>query len=214
MASPLEKARKDPSSMKGRILHSATRLFGKNGYQGTTTRMIAKDVGIDISTLYYHWGEKADLYDAVMMSMKADLKELLRGIERVIVGKPLSERLEIAINNSCDYYFSNPETTSLILLHYYNYSLASTEIDAQYDMSDALGNIACSMGLAHNKNDITVQAKTKVMAVILSLFSFIAGQKHLRKVIGAGSKEYQEVVKETLKFILIPAFIQNDVGTV
>ena len=57
MPSPLEKARQDPKSMKARILASARRIFGEYGYNNTTTRMIAKDVGIDISTLYYHWGE-------------------------------------------------------------------------------------------------------------------------------------------------------------
>ena len=56
MATPLEKARKDPESMKARILQVARRFFGEYGYHGTTTRMIAKQVGIDISTLHYHWG--------------------------------------------------------------------------------------------------------------------------------------------------------------
>ncbi|MCP4373087.1 MAG: helix-turn-helix transcriptional regulator, partial [Deltaproteobacteria bacterium] len=48
--------------MKAKILISARKLFGQYGFHGTTTRMIASDVGIDISTLYYHWGEKGDLY--------------------------------------------------------------------------------------------------------------------------------------------------------
>ena len=69
MPSRLEKARQDPASMKARILASARRKFGEYGYGATTTRLIAKDVGIDISTLYYHWGEKQDLYEAVIMDI-------------------------------------------------------------------------------------------------------------------------------------------------
>ena len=209
MASPLEKARKDPKSMKGRILKSASKLYGKNGYQGTTTRMIAKEVGIDISTLYYHWGEKADLYEAVLTCMKEDLQDLLKSIERVIKGKSLKERLEVAINMCCDYYFSNPETTSLILLHYYGFSLELNEIDVKFDIADAIKNIAYSMGLVEDRDGVSVQAKAKVMAVVLSLFSFIGGEKHLREIIGAEKEEYREVVKDVLKFILIPAFVQN-----
>ena len=56
MPTPLEKARQNPESMKAKILKSARKLFGEYGFHGTTTRMIASDVGVDISTLYYHWG--------------------------------------------------------------------------------------------------------------------------------------------------------------
>ena len=56
MPSPLEKARQAPDSMKGRILSAARKLYGEYGFHGVTARMIAKEVGIDVSTLYYHWG--------------------------------------------------------------------------------------------------------------------------------------------------------------
>ncbi|MBW1801886.1 MAG: helix-turn-helix transcriptional regulator, partial [Deltaproteobacteria bacterium] len=36
--------------MKGRILSAARRIFGEYGFHGATTRMIAQEVGIDIST--------------------------------------------------------------------------------------------------------------------------------------------------------------------
>ncbi len=209
MASPLEKARKDPKSMKARILKSASKLYSKNGYKGTTTRMISTDVGIDISTLYYHWGEKADLYEAVLTCLKEDTQELLNNIEKIISGKKLSERLEVAINMTCDYYFSNPETTNLILMHYYNYSLALNEIEVEFNIADIIKNIAFSMGLIENKEGISVKAKANVIAVILSLFSFISGEKHLSEVIGAEKEEYREVVKDVLKFILIPAFVRS-----
>jgi len=61
MTTPLEKARKDPESMKAPILGCARRIFGEYGFHGTTTRMISQEVGIDISTLHYHWGSKKDL---------------------------------------------------------------------------------------------------------------------------------------------------------
>ena len=45
MSSRLEKARKDPNSMKAKILSSARKLFGEYGYNDTTTRMIAYPCG-------------------------------------------------------------------------------------------------------------------------------------------------------------------------
>jgi len=74
MPSALEKARQSPDSMKARILTAARRLFGEYGYHGVTTRMIAKDVGIEISTLYYHWGEKQDLYEAVLTDLSDEIR--------------------------------------------------------------------------------------------------------------------------------------------
>lgn len=44
--------------MKARILAVARKIYGEYGFHGTTMRMIAKEVGIDISTLHYHWGKR------------------------------------------------------------------------------------------------------------------------------------------------------------
>ena len=74
MPSPLEKARLNPDSMKAKILGVARKLFGDYGYSGTTTRMIAGKVGIDISTLYYHWGEKQDLYEALITDINEEIQ--------------------------------------------------------------------------------------------------------------------------------------------
>ncbi len=78
MASPLQKARNNPASKKGKILAAARSLFGKYGYHGATTRMIAEKVGIDISALYYHWGEKSDLFEAVIQDVNDDIQIVIK----------------------------------------------------------------------------------------------------------------------------------------
>ena len=120
MPSPLEKARQNPNSMKARILASARRIFGEFGYNNTTTRMIAKDVGIDISPLYYHWGEKQDLYEAVLEDVGDEIQLKLNEIERKVSDQSLTRRLEIALDMMCDYLFSNPEVPNLILYGYFS----------------------------------------------------------------------------------------------
>ncbi|RPJ79172.1 MAG: TetR/AcrR family transcriptional regulator [Deltaproteobacteria bacterium] len=197
--------------MKAKILSAARKLFGVYGYYGTTTRMIAQTVGIDISTLYYHWGEKADLYNAVLLDTQEELKQELKRIEKIIHGKPLPSRLEIAINESCDYLFKNSEITNLILLNYFTKPKGKDIVE--FHFIDIITGIAISMGLAMDKDKITKQAKARVMAVMLSLFNFIAGKKYLSPIIGAESQDYLNVVKETLNFILIPAFVQDKKAT-
>jgi len=102
MKSPLEKARKNPKSMKAKILHAARRIFGEYGFHGTTTRMIAKEVGIDISTLHYHWGDKNDLYEAVVVDVNNDLGRELRLVENIVHGSSLEKRLNRSIDHMMD----------------------------------------------------------------------------------------------------------------
>ena len=120
MPSRLERARKDPNSMKARILASARKIFGEYGYNDTTTRMIARDVGIDISTLYYHWGEKQDLYEAVLMEISEEIQKKLKEVEKKVSGQSLAARLEMAIDMMSDYLFAHPEVSNLILFGYFN----------------------------------------------------------------------------------------------
>jgi AcrR family transcriptional regulator len=207
MVSPVEKAMRDPKSMKARILIIARKLFAKHGYSGTTTRMIAKEVGIDISTLYYHWGEKADLYEAVLVTTQETLRVQLSKVEKVIHGRPLSERLEIAIDMFCDYFSAYPEITSLILLNYF--TKPKNEINFDFALDDIIAGIAVSMELAQDKTQITAEARARVLAVTVSLFNFIAGKRFFRPIINEDSEGYLRVVKETLKFILVPAFSQE-----
>jgi AcrR family transcriptional regulator len=55
----------EPGSTKERILQVAEELFARKGFEGTRTRDIAEQAGINISTLHFHWKSKEELYAAV-----------------------------------------------------------------------------------------------------------------------------------------------------
>ncbi len=204
MQSPLDKARKDPGSMKARILTAARKLFGEFGYASTTTRMIAKEVGIDISTLYYHWGEKNDLYEAVITDLNDEIQSQLKGIEKLAKGKTMKARIEIAIENICDYLFEHPEAANLILYRYFTKNSQGQDIDIR--IPEYINNIAVAMGLALDRRHISPQAKARVLAVWNSVFNFISGENFFRPMLEVDHEEYIQVVKDTLKFVLVPAF--------
>lgn len=207
MASPLEKARQDPESMKGKILTAARRLFGEYGFHGVTTRMIAKEVGIDISTLYYHWGEKQDLYEAVLTDLDDEIRDKLREIERIVKGKPIDVRLEVAIDVMSDHLFQNPEASNLMLFSFFSKTRTNSDPDAR--MAKRLANIAVAMGLALDKSHVPPQANARVLAVWNSIINFASGEGYFRPMLNLDRDAYLEVVKETLKFILIPAFARE-----
>jgi TetR/AcrR family transcriptional regulator, regulator of cefoperazone and chloramphenicol sensitivity len=208
MRSALEKARRDPDSMKARILAAARRLFGEYGYHGVTTRMIAKAVGIDISTLHYHWGEKKDLYEAVLTDLSDEIHRKLVEIEDLARGRPLSVRLEVAIDIMCDHLFGNPETANLMLVTQFSKNRITSETDSH--ISRYLANIAVAMGLAQDKASVPPHANARVLTVWNSVINFAAGESFFRPILRLDPQAYLQVVKETLKFILIPAFTRGE----
>lgn len=204
MATPLEKARKDPDSMKGRILKKARRVFGEYGFHGATTRMIAEEVGVDISTLYYHWGEKSDLYQAVIVDINEDLREKLVQVERAIHGRPLDERLRIAIHMTMDYLFEHPETSNLVLFRYF----AKTRDESIVDMRvpEFIFDIGRSMGLCQDKNHVPNDVRMKILAMMNTIHNFVSGENFFRSMLNVNRDDYIALAKQTVEFILVPAF--------
>ena len=204
MPSRLEKAR------QAKILASARKVFGEYGYSDTTTRMIAKDVGIDISTLYYHWGEKQDLYEAVVIEVGEEIQEKLKQIELNVSGQSLSTRLEIALDMMCDYLFSHPEVSNLFLFGYFNKTRHGVTLDIK--MSEYIANIAVAMDLAQDKDEVSVQARARILAVWNTVLNFISGERLFRPMLATDHDKYIAVIKDTLKFILVPAFTSEKEG--
>jgi len=206
MATPLEKAHKDPESMKARILAVARRIFGEYGFHGTTTRMIAQEVGIDISTLHYHWGEKKDLYEAVIIDINKDLGQKLVDVEKIIHGLPLAERMAIAIDTMTDYFFACPEISNIMLFRY----IAKTRDNVDLRVPEFSADIARSMGLTKDRRQTPPRAMLEVLAVMNAIHNFISGENFFRPMVNLEREEYIKTVKETLKFVLIPAFVKRE----
>ena len=208
METSLDKARKDPESMKARILAVARPIFGEYGFHGTTTRMIAQEVGIDISTLHYHWGEKKDLYEAVILDINKDLRQSLVDVEKIIHGRPLAERMAIAIDVMTDYLFAHPEVSNLILLRYFGKTRHESSLD--FKVPEFTGDIARSMGLTPDPKNVPPRAAMEVLTVMNGVHNFVSGENFFRPMTGLKREDYILVAKETLKFILIPAFVERD----
>jgi len=164
----------------------------------------SKEVGIDISTLYYHWGEKLDLYEAVIVDINEDLRNKLIDVENVIRGKPLKERMEIAINMTIDYLFENPEISNLVLFRYFGKTRQESRSDIQ--VPEFVSGIAKSMNLPMDGKKVSVQARMQVLAIMNAMHNFISGKRFFGSMLDLERKEYIAEVKKTLKFILIPAF--------
>lgn len=47
-----------------RLIHAAIELFGRKGFEATSTREIARAAGVNIAGIAYHFGSKQGLYEA------------------------------------------------------------------------------------------------------------------------------------------------------
>lgn len=204
MTTSLEKAKQNPESMKARILEAARKIFSEYGFHGTTTRMIAKAVEIDISTLYYHWGEKGDLYEAVIRDINDGLGGKLVEVEKKIKGKPLARRLDIAIDEMVDYLFENPEISNLTLFRYFMKTRHGSLLD--FRVPEYLSDIAYSMGLAEDRKNVPVEARMKVLSIMNAIHNFVSGENFFRPMMELDREQYIRQAKETLKFFNLAAF--------
>lgn len=55
----------------------ALRLFAEQGYESTSMRQIAEELGFTKAALYYHFNSKEDIVRALMEAMRSQVTELL-----------------------------------------------------------------------------------------------------------------------------------------
>lgn len=72
---------------KGRILEASRKLFVQKGYEETSTGEILKAVGIARGTLYYHFGSKEEILDALVTW---EARRALAEIEKIVKEKKLT----------------------------------------------------------------------------------------------------------------------------
>ena len=63
-----------------RIIQAAEKLFSELGYEGTSTRQIAKESGANMAMINYYFGSKEGVFMEIMGKRIADFKEHLNNI--------------------------------------------------------------------------------------------------------------------------------------
>jgi len=72
-----------PDDTRARILRAAHRRFVDQGYDATSLREIAEDLGFTKAALYYHFPSKADLLRALLAPMAEVFDEVVDRLEAV-----------------------------------------------------------------------------------------------------------------------------------
>lgn len=83
---------KEAAVRRNEILDAAEQLFVTKGFDKTSTNDILERVGIARGTLYYHFGSKEEILDAIIQRMSETLVKRAAGVAAQ-KGKPVLERL-------------------------------------------------------------------------------------------------------------------------
>jgi TetR/AcrR family transcriptional regulator len=94
---------------RAEIVAAAERHFAERGFEATRLDDIAADVGIRRAAIFYHFGDKQELYSAVLDELFGNWTAALPS-----VGSP-AERLEAALTGWIDFVAERPTIARLIL---------------------------------------------------------------------------------------------------
>jgi hypothetical protein len=83
-------------------------------------------------------------------------------------------------------------------------------VTLEIQIAKYISNIAVAMGMAEDRSQVSAQAKARILAVWNTVLNFISAESSFRPMLKTDRTEYISVVKETLKFILVPAFTTGD----
>ena len=89
MSETVTRARRSGAETREQILHVAFRLFTEKGFEATTTRDIAAALGMNQSSLYYHFASK----DAIVSQLVGERRRDLDAFVAWVTAQPRSPGL-------------------------------------------------------------------------------------------------------------------------
>jgi len=102
--------RRDGARTRLEIREAAAALFYKNGYEATSLRAVAAEVGIKVGSLYNHMGGKDELLLDIMTAVMNELTPLVENAATDAGTDPI-ERLEAAIGAHIRYHAQHARET-------------------------------------------------------------------------------------------------------
>ena len=106
------KWQRDPEGMRIRIIEAAKQEFAAHGLAGARVDRIAANAGANKRMLYYHVGNKEDLYLEVLEGAYQQIRAEERGLDLEHLDPP--QAIERLIDFTWNYFLRNPEFLALL----------------------------------------------------------------------------------------------------
>jgi AcrR family transcriptional regulator len=111
-AKPVARLVRDPERTRARILEAAKAEFAAHGLGGARVDRIAQAADANKRMLYYYFGNKDDLFLAVLEDAYAHIREAEKALRLTEIDPPEAIRRLVAF--TWDYYLEHPEFMTLL----------------------------------------------------------------------------------------------------
>jgi AcrR family transcriptional regulator len=111
-AAPVAKLVRDPERTRARILEAAKAEFAAHGLGGARVDRIAAQADANKRMLYYYFGNKDDLFLAVLEDAYAHIREAEKALRLTEIAPPEAIRRLVAF--TWEYYLEHPEFMTLL----------------------------------------------------------------------------------------------------
>lgn len=102
-------------STSSRIQQVAVRLFAKKGYDGTSTKEICQEAGVNIAAIHYHFGSKERLLRAILESFGG---QRMISVQRILAPPANAEefrvRLKMYLTESYEFFVQQPDLFRIV----------------------------------------------------------------------------------------------------
>ena len=117
-----------------KVLATAAKAFAKRGYGGASIRQICAEAGVSANAIHYHFGNKRELYRAVLASFGKEMLEPLKTILRApSSATEFHERLQIYMEQAMRLFLSKRYALEVLFSE-----LASPEADDDWEPPEGL----------------------------------------------------------------------------
>ncbi len=103
---------RNPEATRKRILHAATKVFARNGFDGARVDVIAQHSKINKQLLYHHFGNKDQLFTAVLENAYRNFRQQEASLD--LSGLRADACVMKLIEFTWAYYIRNPEFIRLL----------------------------------------------------------------------------------------------------
>lgn len=110
---PAGRKSKTKISARARLLRTATALFARSGYDGTTVDAVVKAAKVNKRMVYHYFGDKEELYQEVLTQAYHNLEVV--EVDVMSHGKDVEGLMAEIVQNNFYYLRDHPEFTRLLL---------------------------------------------------------------------------------------------------
>lgn len=178
---------KTGSSAQVRLLEAAVDVFGRHGFEAATTRLIAREAGVNIAAIPYYYSGKEGLYQAVVSYIVTTVETQVAGVleeirNRSFTGAGSREAalalLERLLGKIINFMVGSPQAPRVarIILREQLYPSSAHEIIFNGFLAPVLDSIA-TLVTAITGEPSSRTAKLRAWAVIGQIIAFRVGRE-------------------------------------